>query len=89
MTPEDRVRVRLAVDVGDAPVVADDRDVLGLLLPARNIALTEQTEKMRVPESRAGRVFSWCCPTNLLSYREAVEDLSRRHTALCSKLLLR
>ena len=33
LEPEDRVRVGLAVDVGDAPVVAGDRDVLRLAFP--------------------------------------------------------
>ena len=36
---EDGVRIGLAEDVRDAPVVADDRDVLGVALPAGEIAL--------------------------------------------------
>src|SRR5204862_1085782 len=36
---EDRVGVGLPVDVGDAPVVADDRDGARLLLPSRRFRL--------------------------------------------------
>ena len=35
---EDGVRIGLTIDMGDAPVVADDRDFLGATLPAGEIA---------------------------------------------------
>src|SRR5690606_21463748 len=40
--PERRVRVGLAVDVRDAPPVADDLDALGLLLPAPDLLRSER-----------------------------------------------
>ena len=43
--PEDRVGVGLAVDVRDAPVVADDGDVLGLLLPACDVGFRGGLER--------------------------------------------
>ena len=44
---EDRVGVRLTVDVCDSPVVADDGDVFGLLFPAREIRVLVALEGER------------------------------------------
>ena len=41
---EDGVRVGFTVDVGDTPVVADDGDVAGLSLPARNFPIIDRVQ---------------------------------------------